>query len=72
MKGFIPPSEKFPTGGAHCIAAYYVPRIRRLPLVDLHVLTCPSLQVTSFKASEEFYHKVDAADKEFKPFEVRA
>lgn len=38
-----------------------------------NILTLPSfVQVTSFKASEEFYNKVDAADKQFKSVEVRA
>ncbi|EIW54362.1 lysophospholipase [Trametes versicolor FP-101664 SS1] len=37
-----------------------------LPLLIVHGTAD---RVTSFKASEEFYHKVDAADKEFKPFE---
>lgn len=28
-------------------------------------------QVTSFKGSEEFFYKVKADDKEFKPFQVQ-
>ena len=34
------------------------------------MLTGARLQVTSFKASKEFFDKVQAEDKEFMPFEV--
>ncbi|OSC97319.1 lysophospholipase [Trametes coccinea BRFM310] len=42
---------------------------QNLPLLIVHGTAD---RVTSYKASEEFYNKVDAADKELKPYPVRA
>ncbi|KAI0323124.1 hypothetical protein GY45DRAFT_1376599 [Cubamyces sp. BRFM 1775] len=69
QKGSLRGLRDMLSGGEQLLWNDYKRWPRSLPLFIVHGTAD---RVTSYAAAEEFYNKVDAADKELKPFPVRA